>query len=279
MKFTKMHGAGNDYVYMDAREQERDWPSLSVAISDRHRGVGSDGLILLLSPDSADIRMRMFNADGSEGEMCGNGVRCLVKFALDRGVVSRSKTPVSVETQAGAVSVSPIWNGDTMVRATVAMGEPILKPAEIPVRVPDRDVVLDYPLKVDGHTFSITCVSMGNPHAVAFVAEPVDEIPLHEIGPLVEHHMMFPRRVNFEVVNVLDPQHVKARVWERGSGLTQACGSGASAIAVAGRLHGHIGDEVYVDLPGGELTVRWPGRGQVVLEGPVEKVFEGEWPD
>ena len=279
MKFTKMHGSGNDYIYIDARGQKRDWPALSVAMSDRHRGVGSDGIILLMEPQKAHLRMRMFNADGSEGEMCGNGIRCFVRYAMDAGVVPPDATPVSVETLAGTLEVTPIWNGDRMVRARVGMGEPRLRPKDIPVLVSDRESVVDYPLPIDGHEFSITCVSMGNPHAVAFLDEPVDEVPLHDLGPLVEVHQMFPRRVNFEIANVIDSGRIDARVWERGSGLTMACGTGACAVAVAARLHERVGDEVSIRLPGGELTVRWPGHGEVILEGPLEKVFEGEWPD
>ena len=279
MKFTKMHGAGNDYVYIDARNQKRNWPALSVAMSDRHLGVGSDGIILILASDKADLRMQMFNADGSEAEMCGNGIRCFVRYALDNGLVSSSKSPVSVETLAGVLQVTPVWEGNEMVRARVGMGEAILRPEDIPVNFPEQESVIDYPLRVNGNSFNITCVSMGNPHAVAFIDEPVDDVRLHEIGPLVENHPMFPKRVNFEIVNVVDASTLKARVWERGSGLTMACGTGACAIAVAARLHGYIGDEVSIALPGGKLEVSWPGQGEVILEGPVATVFEGEWPD
>ncbi len=279
MKFTKMHGAGNDYVYIDARVEDRDWPALSVAMSDRHTGVGSDGIILAWESDKADIKMRMFNADGSEGEMCGNGIRCLVRFAMERGIVPAGASPISVDTLAGVKQVTPLWEGGKMARAKVGMGEPLLRAEDIPVIAPGHEVVVDYPLQIDGRTFSISCVSMGNPHAVAFVDEPVAEVPLHELGPMVEHHAMFPRRVNFEIVNVVDRRRLEARVWERGSGLTMACGSGASALAVVARLHDYIDDEVAVGLPGGELIVRWDGHGPVELEGPIEEVFSGEWPD
>ena len=278
MKFTKMHGAGNDYVYIDARVEDRDWPALSVAMSDRHTGIGSDGIILALESDRADIKMRMFNADGSEGEMCGNGIRCLVRFAMERGIVPAGVATISVDTLAGVKQVTPLWEGGKMARAKVSMGEPSLRAEDIPVIAPGHEVVVDHPLQVDGRTFSISCVSMGNPHAVAFVDEPVAEVPLHELGPMVEHHAMFPRRVNFEIVNVVDRGHLEARVWERGSGLTMACGSGASALAVVARLHDYIDDEVAVGLPGGELIVRWDGHGPVELEGPIEEVFSGEWP-
>ncbi|MCY4578121.1 MAG: diaminopimelate epimerase [Chloroflexi bacterium] len=279
MQFTKMHGAGNDYVYVDARGQDRDWPALSVAMSDRHLGVGSDGLILALPSEKADLRMRMFNADGSEGEMCGNGIRCLVRFAFDNGIVPAEVSPVRVETMAGVLDVTPLGDeGDGMSGARVLMGEPRLIPAEIPVALDGMDVVIDEPLEVAGHSFRMTCVSMGNPHAVVFMDEPVDEFPLTELGPKVEHHPLFPARVNFEIVNVLDGGKVlKTRVWERGSGITMACGTGACAVQVAARLNGLAGDRATIALPGGELTVEWPGEGEVVMEGPVASVFEGEW--
>ncbi len=278
MKFTKMHGAGNDYLYIDAREQERDWPALSVAMSDRHKGVGSDGIILALPSDKAELRMRMFNADGSEGMMCGNGIRCLVSFAIDQGIVSHDLPSVSVETLSGVLGVTPIWEGDEMVRARVGMGAPRLRPEDIPVIAPGEEMVMDYPLRVNGHEYRISCVSMGNPHAVAFLDEPVDDVRLFEIGPLVEHHPMFPERVNFEIVNVVDREHLKVRVWERGSGLTMACGTGACAVAVAAHIRNNVSDDVTVVLPGGDLNISWPGHGDVIMEGPVEKIFEGEWP-
>ena len=279
MQFTKMHGAGNDYVYIDARDQQHDWPALSVAMSDRHLGIGSDGLILALPSDKADLRMRMFNADGSEGEMCGNGIRCLVSFAFDNGIVAAEKSPVRVETMAGVLDVTPLRDDrQRMSGARVLMGEPRLSPSDIPVAIEGMDVVIDQPLKVAGREFRMTCVSMGNPHAVVFMDEPVDDFPLTEIGPQVEHHPLFPARVNFEIVNVLDGgKTLKTRVWERGSGITMACGTGACAVQVAARLNGLAGDRATIALPGGDLTVEWPGEGEVIMEGPVATVFDGEW--
>ena len=277
LKFTKMHGAGNDYVYVDARAMDADWPAVSVAISDRHTGVGSDGLILLLQSDSADFRMRMFNADGSEGEMCGNGIRCLARFAVECGAVAPDKTPMVVETGAGNLEVTPIWQSGEFAHARVSMGLPRLDPDDIPVKAEKNGAVVDYPITVADHEFAITCVRMGNPHAVAFLDEPVDSVRLDEIGPLVEHHPMFPQRVNFEIVNNLGGGQLRTRVWERGSGLTMACGTGACAVAVAARLHGYTGDKSIVELPGGDLTIEWPGEGPVVMEGPVSRVFDGEW--
>ena len=244
MRFTKLHGAGNDYLFIDARHQERNWPELSVAMSDRHTGVGSDGIILVMPSDKAALRMRMFNADGSEGMMCGNGIRCLVRFAFDKDILDESMSTVAVETQSGVLDVEPIWEGGKMVRARVSMGAPILNPLDVPVNLPNVELVVDYPLQVNGHDFKISCVSMGNPHAIAFIDEPVDEVPLHDIGPLVEHHPLFPNRVNFEIANIVDSGRIKLRVWERGSGLTMACGTGACATAVAARLHNYVGDKV-----------------------------------
>lgn len=275
-----MHGAGNDYVYVDATKIDRDWPKLSIAMSDRHLGIGSDGLILAQTSDRADIKMSMFNADGSQGEMCGNGIRCLVTFAIEKGIIStNSDSPVSVETLAGTLEVTPISNNDRIERARVSMGEPILKPADVPVNLTDPVVAINYPLKIDDDIFNITCVSMGNPHAVAFIDEDVDDVALDYIGPKVEHNNLFPNRVNFEIVNIIDRKTLKVRVWERGSGLTMACGTGACAVAVAARLQELVGDDVTIQLPGGDLVVSWPGDGNVILEGPVETVFEGDWPE
>ena len=279
MRFTKLHGAGNDYLFMDGWAEDRDWPALSVAMSDRHKGVGSDGIILAAPSDDSDLRMVMFNADGSEGLMCGNGIRCLVRFAFDEGILPPGDSSLNIETASGVRQVTPIWKDGVMSRASVGMGEPRLRPEEIPALAPGLDVIADYELKVDGHTLDINCVSMGNPHAVAFMDMEIDGLPLHEVGPLVEQHPMFPEKVNFEIVNLVDSSHVRARVWERGSGRTEACGTGACAVAVSARLHGYVGDDVSVGLPGGDLSIHWPGEGEVIMEGPIERVFEGEWPD
>ncbi len=279
MRFTKMHGAGNDYLYVDGRVRERNWPALSAAMSDRHTGVGSDGLIVLMPSDAADLRMAMFNADGSEGKMCGNGIRCLVAFAMDRGMVPKDRERVHVETLSGIRWVEPVWDNGRFGAAVVGMGEPILTAEDVPVVAPGHETVFDYPLPVDGQEFSISCVSMGNPHAVAFIDRPVADVRLHEIGPVVENHPMFPEQVNFEIAQVVDDGRIEARVWERGSGLTMACGTGACAVAVVGRIQSRTGDRVAVALPGGDLTITWPGSGEVVMEGPVATVFEGEWAD
>ncbi|MBL17003.1 MAG: diaminopimelate epimerase [Chloroflexi bacterium] len=282
MKFTKMHGAGNDYVYVDARSEDRDWPELSRQMSDRHFGVGGDGLILIKNSDVADLRMSMFNADGSEAEMCGNGIRCFVKYAVDRGIVSDSVASISVETLAGIRQIATITEGDQVTGARVSMGTPILTPKDVPVKLESAGEygsgpVLGYPFQMEGHDLPLSFVSMGNPHAVTFIDTPVAEFPLLTVGPKVEHHAIFPNRVNFEIVNVNSRDHLTARVWERGSGETLACGTGACGIAVASILGGHTGNTVDITLPGGTLKVDWDGQGEVFLEGPAEEVFSGEW--
>ncbi len=282
MKFTKMQGAGNDYIYIDARSIEADWPALARAMSNRHFGVGGDGLIILLDSARADLRMRMFNADGSEGEMCGNGIRCFAKFAIEREIVPPSRDGLAIDTMAGVRTVYPVYRGNNVVGARVSMGQPGLNPSDIPVSLDPSlnsapGPVLHYPIHPGDFRLFLSFVSMGNPHAVTFIDQPVGEFPLHSIGPLVEGHPIFPRRVNFEIVNQVDSTHLNARVWERGSGETMACGTGAGAIAVASRLQGLVADRVNITLPGGTLTVEWDGVGEVFLEGPAEEVFNGEW--
>ena len=280
MRFAKLHGAGNDYIYVDARNENRDWDDLAKRVSDRHFGVGADGLIILRESKIADARMQMFNSDGSEGMMCGNGIRCFIRFGMNVSALNSTKTSFDIETKSGVLNVRPEWKEGVITRASVDMGEPILKPSAIPVDVPDAlGPVLDYPVVVDSVDLEVSCVSMGNPHAVQILPTPVDEYDLTGIGPRVERHPLFPDRVNYEIVNVLGRDRIKARVWERGSGITLACGTGACAAVVATRLHGLVDDEVVVELPGGELVVRWPGSGPLTLEGPVAQVFEGEWPD
>jgi diaminopimelate epimerase len=282
MKFTKMHGAGNDYVYVDARFEDRDWPELSRQMSDRHFGVGGDGLILIKESGVADLKMSMFNADGSEAEMCGNGIRCFAKYAIDRSIVSASAASISVETLAGIRQIVPIVADGKVTGARVSMGAPILTPDDVPVKLESpgkygSGPVLNYAFQMDGHDLPLNFVSMGNPHAVTFINTPVADFPLHTVGPKVEHHAIFPKRVNFEIVNIDSPNHLTARVWERGSGETLACGTGACSIAVVAMLCGHSRDTIYITLPGGTLKVDWDGDGEVFLEGPAEEVFSGEW--
>ncbi len=284
MQFTKMHGAANDYLFIDARQLDADWPALAVAMSDRHRGVGADGIILVLQSQQAQLRMRIFNADGSEGEMCGNGIRCFAKFAIERGLTDNNSEGLCVETLAGVRTVVPRLEEGQVVAARVAMGRPELRPEAVPValntstELSESKAALDYQLEIGGKTLALSFVSMGNPHAVAFIPEVVSDFPLHQVGPLVEHHPIFPRRTNFEIVNAGQGPSMQARVWERGSGETMACGTGACAIAVAARLHGHTHDRFNITLPGGTLSIEWDGQGEVYLEGPAEEVFSGEWP-
>lgn len=282
MKFTKMHGAGNDYVYIDARGMDEDWSSLSRSMSDRHFGVGSDGLILIMDSDVGDLRMRMFNADGSEGEMCGNGIRCFTKFAIEHNIVVPPADGLKVDTLAGLRTVVPTYQGQRVSGAKVAMGKPKLDAVDIPVNIDPavasgKGPILKYTIQPGDFRLMVTFVSMGNPHAVAFIDQPVEEFPLRNIGPLVERHPIFPQRINFEIVNFVDETHLDARVWERGSGETMACGTGACAIAVAARLLGMVPGSVDITLPGGTLKIDWDGEGEVYLEGPAEEVFSGEW--
>ena len=279
MKFTKMHGAGNDYIYIDARGMDEDWPSLSRRMSDRHFGVGGDGIILVLDSQVADLKMRMFNADGSEGEMCGNGIRCFAKYAIERGLVPAGSQSIDVETLAGVRTIEPVYQHGAVTGAIVSMGIPVLDPPEIPVALEpagdyQRGPVIDYPCQVDGIDLALTFVSMGNPHAVAFLEQPVESFPLHAIGPKVEHLPIFPNRVNFEIVHMNGDVTASARIWERGSGETMACGTGACAIAVAADLHLMSRGPIDIILPGGVLNIDWDGHGDVLLQGDAVEVFQ-----
>ncbi len=280
MKFTKMHGAGNDYVYINGYVyDDYDWPEISKKVSDRHTGIGSDGLIVAMPSSDADLKMKMFNADGSEGDMCGNGIRCLVSFAMDQGLISEDSTIKNVETNSGILTVEPIFSNNKMSEAVVDMGKPIFDPDLIPVKVPaGANPVLQYEVQLDGISVQLAFVSMGNPHAVLFLDEPVDNFNLGKIGPMVQALPIFPESVNFEIANILSPNHIKARVWERGSGLTMACGTGACAVAVAAHLAGFTETKVDLDMPGGTLNLQWDGLGtSVMMKGPVEISFYGEW--
>ena len=278
MEFTKMHGAGNDYVYMNASNLSENWSQIAVNVSDRHKGIGSDGLILAMPSEIADIKMRMFNSDGSEGEMCGNGIRCLVGFAIDQNLIPPNQKTVLVETGAGVLSVTPIRTNNVMTGATVSMGLPILEPTQIPVEIDSSSFpVLEHKLNIGYEQMKLSFISMGNPHAVSFIDEDIDKYPLTEIGPLVENHEIFPNKINFEIVNIIDRSHLKVRVWERGSGITLACGTGACAVAVAAKLKGIIDDSCTISLPGGDLEISWVDNNEVLMTGPIEKVFSGNW--
>ena len=277
MRFVKMHGTGNDFVLLEAQGDEGDWPRLAQAMCDRHFGVGADGLILVLPSGRADVRMRMFNPDGSEAETCGNGLRCIVKYAVEGGLARPRGGRIDVETLAGVLAAEAFGDGRTVERVRVSMGAPRFAPADIPVLVEAEPPIVGLPLEVAGHALRLTCLSMGNPHAVHFLDGPVAAFLLEEVGPLVERDALFPQRVNFEVARVLASDRIEARVWERGAGATLACGSGAAATVVAARLQGLVGELVDIALPGGTLAIEWEGRGEVYLTGPAERVFAGEW--
>lgn len=276
MKFTKMQGIGNDYVYVNCLQETIENPSeLAKKISDRHYGVGSDGLIMINPSDKADFEMEMYNADGSRGEMCGNGIRCVAKYVYDYGLTD--KTSISVETLAGIKYLDLTVEDGKVVLVKVDMGKPMLRPEEVPV-VSEKEEVIDEPITVDGQEYRMTCVSMGNPHAVVFIDQDVKEFPLETVGVKLENHERFPKRVNTEFVNVLDRHTAQMRVWERGSGETLACGTGACAVAVACALNGLTEDEVTVKLLGGDLQIKWDReKNTVYMTGPAEVVFDGEW--
>lgn len=276
MKFTKMQGIGNDYVYVNCLQETIENPSeLAKKISDRHYGVGSDGLIMINPSDKADFEMEMYNADGSRGEMCGNGIRCVAKYVYDYGLTD--KTSISVETLAGIKYLDLTVEDGKVVLVKVDMGKPMLRPEEVPV-VSEKEEVIDEPITVDGQEYRMTCVSMGNPHAVVFIDQDVKEFPLETAGVKFENHERFPKRVNTEFVNVLDRHTAQMRVWERGSGETLACGTGACAVAVACALNGLTEDEVTVKLLGGDLQIKWDReKNTVYMTGPAEVVFDGEW--
>lgn len=278
MDFAKLHGTGNDFVLVDARALDQDWNALARAICDRHFGVGADGLILAGSSQRAPVRMRIFNSDGSEAEMSGNGMRCLVKFAVDSGIVAPKGDEFDVETGAGVMRVRITTEYGRVTSVRESMGPPRLDPREIPVAIDAPPPIKDFELKVDGRAIPITPVSMGNPHAVYFQDKPVADYPLRDVGPLVEHHALFPNRTNFEVVRVLSRSRAEMRVWERGVGETLSCGSGASATMVAARLLDLVDNAMELTVPGGVLTLEWDGEGDVVLTGPVVEVFRGSWP-
>ena len=276
MKFTKMQGIGNDYVYVNCLQETIENPSeLAKKISDRHYGVGSDGLIMINPSDKADFEMEMYNADGSRGEMCGNGIRCVAKYVYDYGLTD--KTSISVETLAGIKYLDLTVEDGKVVLVKVDMGKPMLRPEEVTV-ISEKEEVIDEPITVDGQEYRMTCVSMGNPHAVVFIDQDVKEFPLETVGVKFENHERFPKRVNTEFVNVLDRHTAQMRVWERVSGETLACGTGACAVAGACALSRLTEDEVTEKLLGGDLQTKWDReKNTVYMTGPAEVVFDGEW--
>lgn len=277
MRFTKMQGLGNDYVYVNCLEEEIENPAeVARFVSDRHFGIGSDGLIMICPSEKADFEMKMYNADGSRGEMCGNGIRCVGKYIYDYGLTD--KTSVSVDTLAGVKYLDLTVENGKAVLVRVNMGTPILTPDQIPIVAEDEKEkqIVDEIIQVDGQEYRMTGVSMGNPHAVVYV-EDVKGIDIEKTGPKFEYHERFPKRVNTEFAKVLDRHTVEMRVWERGSGETLACGTGACAVAVASILNGFTEDEVTVKLLGGDLRIQWDKKANVVfMTGPATVVFDGE---
>jgi len=277
MKFTKMHGCGNDYVYVEGAREKIPAERKSEVVkflSDRHFGIGGDGVIFINPSDVADFEMEMYNMDGSRSEMCGNGIRCVGKYVYDHGLTQKTSLTI---VSCGKIKYLELTVEDGKVtKVRVNMGSPILEAAEIPV-VAEKSPVVDTPITVDGKEYRMTCVSMGNPHAVVYVDEMIDDETMAKIGPLFEHHERFPRRVNAEFVKVLSRERVQMRVWERGTGETLACGTGACAVTVASILNGLTEDSITVELLGGNLEIFWDRKENVVyMTGPATTVFEGE---
>lgn len=286
MNFAKLQATGNDFIVIDARRLRRNWSDLAKKMCHRHFGIGADGLILILSSRIAKLRMRMFNPDGSEAEICGNGLRCLAKYAFERGLVKNRI--FSVETRAGIKKLRVTLSRGKVRRVKVSMGTPAFAAKDIPVSLDIEPVgnssngtditpILDYPLRLNDMVLPVSLVSMGNPHAVMFLDQPVDNYPLTEVGPKVENHPLFPERTNFEIARVLNENAIEARVWERGAGETLSCGSAACAVAVLASWKGMTRNKVDIILHGGRLSVSCDSRGEVHLEGPVEEVFVGKW--
>ncbi len=274
LKFTKMHGCGNDYVYVDCTKNViENIPETSIRVSDRHFGIGSDGLILIKSSEVADFCMDMYNNDGSRGKMCGNGIRCVGKYVYDHQLTD--KTTVTIETLSGIKELKLTVEEGKVSLVTVNMGTPITKPSQIPV-LSEKEIVISEPIDVDGETYEITCISMGNPHAVVFVEDP-SKLELDKLGPKFDFHKVFPERVNTEFVRVINRNHIEMRVWERGSGETLACGTGACASAMASILNGYTDNEVKVSLLGGDLYIRYDSDiNTIFMTGPATEVFSGE---
>ncbi len=290
MNFVKMHGLGNDYVYVNCFEEQVKAPAkLAIAVSDRHTGIGSDGLILICPSDVADVRMRMFNVDGSEAQMCGNGIRCVAKLVYDDCIVEPGPEfsvpgqgtfaeSLRVETLRGVLTLGlELGRDDKVSRVCVNMGQPILKGRDIPVEI-DGDMILNVPIEIDGRRLTMICISMGNPHAV-FFTDDIAGIELDQIGPAIENHKLFPQRTNVHFAKIDAPAEFTMRTWERGSGITMACGTGACACAVAGVLTGQCERLVLAHLPGGDLQLNWCEEDNCIyMTGPAVEVFRGHWP-
>lgn len=284
MKFTKMQGAGNDFVVIETRNVRRDWSKLAIEMCNRHYGVGADGLLLLLPSKVADFKMRLFNADGSESKACGNGMRCLVKLYLDEHPDGEKYCEVTIETLAGIRKARVHRRQGRITEIQASMGQPRIGHNGTPAKVVCDDGKLDEivgtmnrTIKVNGRELLLSLVTIGNPHAVHFYRDSIANYPLASVGSQVEQHRLFPDETNFEIVRIINSKEVEARVWERGCGETFACGTGACAITIAGKLLGYLDSKVEVRLPGGILTVEWDGKGEVYLGGPAGTVFNGNW--
>ncbi|MHC4067130.1 MAG: diaminopimelate epimerase [Planctomycetota bacterium] len=276
MKFTKLHGLGNDYVFVDLFvETVDDRPGLARAVSDRHRGVGSDGLILIGPSGVAEVRMEVYNADGSRARMCGNGIRCVAKYAYEHGLAA-NKNPLGIETDVGVLEAKLEFTGGRVSRVRVDMGRPSLDPRDLPSTIAANSIIAR-PMEIGGRTYEVTCVSMGNPHAVVFVEQP-ESVDLESAGPLLERAAVFPDRINVHFVRADSQSQVTMRTWERGSGATQACGTGACAACVAGAVTGRTQRLITANLPGGDLQIEWAENDHVYMTGPAVEVFQGEWP-
>ncbi len=278
MEFTKMQGIGNDYIYFNCLEKELKNPSeVAIKLSDRHFGVGGDGIIMIMSSEVADFRMRMFNADGSEGEMCGNATRCIGKYVYEKGLTD--KTKISLETLAGIKYLELNVQNGIVTEVKVNMGKPILDPKKIPVDI-NKEIIINEVVKIDNNEYNITCVSMGNPHCIVYM-DNIDDLKLEEIGPKFENASIFPQRINTEFVEIIDEKTIKMRVWERGSGETYACGTGACAVTVASVLNNYCkkDQDITIRLLGGDLKINYTAEDLVFMTGPAEFVFEGRIED
>ena len=278
LSFSKMHGCGNDYIVVDGRELDLDWSNIALKYCERKFSVGADGLLVVKNSNKAPVKMSMYNPDGSEAQMCGNGIRCFTKYIIENEIVEYQQDGLLIETLAGVLTVYPHKNSNGLIdTVNVSMGEPLFSPDKLPASsaLLSLPKIIDHKISVNDQEIQISCVSMGNPHAVAFIEDDVDNFPLDTLGPIVENLDLFPERINFHIVNVLDKTKIKARSWERGAGLTLACGTGACAIQAISKDRGFTDNNIDLYMPGGKLNMKWEGKGQsVFMEGPAELVFD-----
>ena len=278
LSFSKMHGCGNDYIVVDGRELDLDWSNIALKYCERKFSVGADGLLVVKNSNKAPVKMSMYNPDGSEAQMCGNGIRCFTKYIIENEIVEYQQNGLFIETLAGVLTVYPHKNSNGLIdTVNVSMGEPLFSPDKLPASsaLLSLPKIIDHKISVNDQDIQISCVSMGNPHAVAFIEDDVDNFPLDTLGPIVENLDLFPERINFHIVNVLDKTKIKARSWERGAGLTLACGTGACAIQAISKDRGFTDNNIDLYMPGGKLNMKWEGKGQsVFMEGPAELVFD-----